>query len=406
VHPDTRTPLAVAVLAWGLCGLFCVFSLGTAVLYLSGSGDADQLLTGLALGFPVVGALVAVREPANAVGWLLLLIGVAFGFQGFVDAYVMAPDRPFAVAAAWVSNWIWNVWLYVAAAILPLLFPNGRLVTPRWRIALWIAAAALTCTLFVEMFSPGRLDVESPVPLSNPVALELPATLWSVLGLAGNVLVCLGFLLGAASLVVRRRRSYGRQRLQVTLFVYVASLALCCLLLAMVEVFASENGSAGSPAWTQAIGAVGWMGGLLLIVIGIPYAVGTAILRHQLYDIDLVVKRTVVYATLTIALAGVYLVSVLSLRLLLDPLTGTSDLAVAASTLAVAGLFRPVRRQIQQTVDRRFNRHKYDPTATVESFAGRLQHEVDLETVKADLETIVSSTVQPTRVTLWLRERP
>jgi hypothetical protein len=92
--------------------------------------------------------------------------------------------------------------------------------------------------------------------------------------------------------------------------------------------------------------------------------------------------------------------------LLLDPLTGTSDLAVAASTLAVAGLFRPVRRQIQQTVDRRFNRHKYDPTATVESFAGRLQHEVDLETVKADLETIVSSTVQPTRVTLWLRERP
>ncbi len=394
---------AVPVLAWGLCALFVLMWLATAVLYLTGSGGLDQLFAVLAVGFPVAGALIAVREPRNAVGWLLLLIGTAFGFQGFVDAYVADLDRPFVVAAAWASSWIWYVWLYVAAAILPLLFPDGRLVSPRWRFALWVGYAALTCTLVVEMFGPGPLDVESPADIPNPLALDGASAAMAALDLAGTVLVSVGFVLGAVSVVVRLRRSRGRQRQQVAWFVYVAALALCSLLLAMVEVLADQLGDPGAPDWTIVVGGVGWTCALLLIVVGYPVAVGTAILRHRLYDIDLVVKRTLVYGCLTLALAGVYLTSVLSLRLLLDPLAGTSDLAVAVSTLAVAGLFRPARRRIQHTVDRRFSRSRYDATQTIESFSARLRHEVDLEAVRTDLESVVSTTVQPTHVTLWLR---
>ncbi len=399
----TSAPRALTVLAWGLCGLFVLMWLATTVLYVTGSEALDQLFAVFALGFPVAGALVAVREPRNAVGWLLLMIGTAFGFQGLVDAYVADPDRPLVAAAAWASSWIWYVWLYVAAAILPLLFPDGRWVSRRWRFALWIGYGALACTLVVEMFRPGPLDVESPEPVHNPLGLDSLSGLISVLDVAGNALVSVGFVLGAVSVAVRLRRSRGRQRQQVTLFVYVAALALCSLLLAMVEVFAEQFGDPGTPGWTGPVGTIGWTCALLLIVVGYPVAVGTAILRHRLYDIDLVVKRTLVYGCLTLSLAGVYLVSVLSLRLLLDPVAGTSDLAVAVSTLAVAGLFRPARRRIQHAVDRRFFRSRYDPVLAVEDFSGRLRHEVDLDSVATQLRAVVDHTVRPTHVTLWVR---
>ena len=158
-----------------------------------------------------------------------------------------------------------------------------------------------------------------------------------------------------------------------------------------------------APAIPELVGAIGWTSALLLITVGIPLAVGTAILRHRLYDIDLVVKRTLVYGSLTLVLAGVYSALVVSLPVLLGPLAGAPDLAVAASTLAVAALFRPVRDRVQRAVDRRFSRRKYDAARTVESFAGRLRHEVDLSAVSSDLAVVVRDTVQPTHVSLWLR---
>ena len=396
----------VPVLAWGLCLLFVVMWLLTVALYLSGSGNLDQALVVLASGYAVVGALVAIREPRNAVGWLMLVIAISFALQGLVDVYVAEVDRPFATAAAWFSNSIWYLWLYLSTVMLPLLFPDGRLISKRWRVAFWIGIAALVCTLVSVVFAPGPLDVESPSSIPNPTGIEGAEEILSALDVAGNVLVTIGFVLGAASLVVRLRRSQGRRRQQVAWFAYVGALTGSSLLLAMVEVFADQAGDSAARGWTEVVGAIGWISALFLVTIGIPFAVGVAILRHRLYDIDVVVKRTLVYGSLTVTLAGVYLLSVLGLRVLLTPLAGTSDLAVAASTLAVAALFRPVRGRIQQLVDRRFYRHKYDATLTVESFAGRLRHEVDLDSVSTDLAAVVRETVQPTHVSLWLRGSP
>ena len=406
VHPPTRGSVAVPLLAWGLCLLFVVMWLLTLALYLSGSGEPDQVFDIVAVGYAVVGALVAVREPRNAVGWLMLAIATSFAFQGLVDVYVADVDGSFATAAAWISNSIWYLWLYLSTVMLPLLFPDGRLISTRWRVAFWIGIAALVCTLASVVLAPGPLDVESPTGIPNPTGIEGAEAIVSAVGVAGDVLVTIGFVLGAAALVVRLRRSQGRRRQQVAWFAYVAALAGVCLLLAMVEVFADEVGDPATPGWTEVVGSIGWVSALLLITIGIPSAVGIAILRHRLYDIDLVVRRTLVYGSVTLALAGVYAVTVLAMRVLLDPLAGTSDLAVAVSTLAVAALFGPVRARIQQVVDRRFYRRKYDAARTVESFAGRLRHEVDLAAVSSDLEVVVRESVQPTHVSLWLRGSP
>jgi len=403
VRQQTGRPRLVPVVAWGLCLLFVAMSPATFPLYLSGSGDLDQVFSALASGWALVGALVAVREPRNAVGWLMLAIALSFAFQGLVDAYLADPERVWVTAATWVSNCIWYLWLYLSTVMLPLLFPDGRLLSQRWRVAFWIAVAALACTFLSSAFMPGPLDADSPHPIPNPVGIDGADAVLTALSVAGDVLVTIGFALGTVSLVVRLRRSSGRPRQQVAWFGYVGALALGGLLLAMIDVFTDRAGDPGSPAWAELVGAIGWTSALLLITVGIPLAVGTAILRHRLYDIDLVVKRTLVYGSLTLVLAGVYSALVVSLPVLLGPLAGAPDLAVAASTLAVAALFRPVRDRVQRAVDRRFFRRKYDAARTVESFAGRLRHEVDLSAVSSDLTVVVRDTVQPTHVALWLR---
>jgi hypothetical protein len=157
------------------------------------------------------------------------------------------------------------------------------------------------------------------------------------------------------------------------------------------------------PGWTSFLGDVGWFVGLLGIVVGFPTAIGIAILRHRLYDIDVVINRTLVYGSLTVLLAATYFALVLGLRFLLQPITGRSDLAVAGSTLAVAALFRPLRTRIQHVVDRRFFRSRYDVEQTLDGFAGHLRHQLDLEALGDDLRDVVASTMQPAHVSLWLR---
>ena len=389
-------------LAWGSWAVFVAFSLGTVAVIVAGQADVGKAFTVLALGFATVGALVSSRVPENPVGWLLLAIAVSFAVQGFADAYVAEPGKPAAVAVAWVATWAWYLWLYGAAMFLPLLFPAGRLLSRRWRLAVWVASAALAASILSAAFGSDALDVESPAMISNPVAVGgALGEVVDILGTVSDYLAVLGFVLAVVSVVLRLRRSSGVQRQQVKWFAYVGGLAVVALLLAMIEVIAQELGVAGS--WVTVVGAVGWLSALFLIMIGLPIAVGLAILRHGLYDIDVVIKRTLVYGALTATLVTAYLGSVLLLRVALTPVAGKSELAVAGSTLAVAALFRPARARIQSVVDRRFYRSRYDATQTVQSFAGRLRHEVELDAVTYDLRTVVASTMQPVHVSLWLR---
>ena len=387
-------------LAWSLFAAFVVLVLATAGLLVAGRGG-NEYLSAFALGYPLVGALVASRQPANPVGWLLLAIGLGLALGALVDTNLASASPPAFAVSAWLSETAWYVWLTSAGVFLPLVFPNGRLVSPRWRPVLWLGLGALLAGIVGVGFEPGPLEVDSPRSLDNPLGIEAAAGFLSGLARVGDVLAAVSFLLAAASLVVRFRRSRGTERQQLKWFAYVGLVALAGLAVAMVAVLfgAQEGEEVGS--WVDVLGAVGWFVALGTIVIGIPIATGMAILRHRLYDIDVVIRRTLVYGALTATLAASYVGSVLLLQLVLSP---ESDIAIAASTLAVAALFRPAGSRIQQLVDRRFYRSKYDAAQTIEAFSARLRDEVELDTLSSDLSGVVRQTMQPAHVSLWLRD--
>ena len=391
------TARAAGWLAWSLWALFAaLLTLGLWLVW-HGPAGADQAFGVLMLGFATVGAVVASRRPRNAVGWLLLVAALTFAAQLVGEIYAYSPSYPGRAYVAWFSSWAWSVWLILGAAVLPLIFPDGRLHSRRWRPALWLALAALTATVLGAAFAPGRLDVEATV--QNPLGVGGTAgELVGALGRLADVLVGVTFALASASLVVRFCHARGVERQQLKWFAFAGLVTLGALIVALVSVWFPGG------AWRDTLGAIGWFTFLFASMLGIPAATGIAILRHRLYDIDVVINRTLVYGALTVMLVVTYLVSVLVLRLVLSPVTGKSDLAVAGSTLAVAALVRPLRARIQATVDHRFYRARYDATRTLEAFSGRLRHELDLDTVGADLSRVVSETVQPVQVSLWLRE--
>jgi hypothetical protein len=395
------------LLAWSLFGLFAALTAATVAMVVAGWASGDQVLVVLCSGYAVVGALVASREPRNAVGWLMLTIAVSFAATSFTDSYISRAGHPGEVWAAWVSSWGWNVWLYVASGILPFLFPDGRLVSPRWRYGLWLGIFTLVASLVSTMFQPGPLDVDTPGTLTNPIGVDaLPTRLVSDINGLGNFVAAAVVILAGASLVVRLRKSRGRAREQVKWFVYVGAVAVTALSLALLDVINQSIYGNHPPAWSAVVGSIGWFGTLVTLVIGFPAAIGIAILRHRLYGIDVVINRTLVYGSLTVMLAATYFALVIGLRFVLRPVTGESDLAVAASTLAVAALFRPMRARVQHAVDRRFFRSHYDAERTLEGFAAQLRSELDLASLGADLREVVSSTMHPEHVSLWLRSNP
>ena len=388
-----------AVLAWTLFATFLAIILTLVGLVASGRGG-DDLFILLAFGYPLVGAVVASRQPANAVGWLLLVVGIVLAFGATADTNVRSASAPAFALSAWFSDWSFHVWIPLCLLFLPLVFPNGRLVAQRWRPVLWLAVIALLLSGVGAAFEPGPLEVDSPRTVDNPVGIEGAGGLLSVVATAGDVLVAASFLLAAASLVVRFRRSRGTERQQLKWFAFVALVALAGLALAMVQVlFGAEEGEQGA-GLVDVVGAVGWFTALTAIVIGIPIATGMAILRHRLYDIDVVIRRTLVYGALTATLVGSYVGGVLLLQLVLSP---ESDIAIAGSTLAVAAFVRPARRRIQDLVDRRFYRSRYDAALTLEGFGARLRDEVDLDALGGELRAVVGHAMQPAHVSLWLR---
>ncbi len=342
----------------------------------------------------ITGSMVAARAPRSSIGWLVLGQGVGAGVIVALGAYSAVGVRgshaalPGQQLAALVGQILSTLVVFGVTGMLLLLFPTGRPLTPRWTPLAWlfgvvVTTAALSTSL---LSSTAGLDVTNAYQVHGRLAdlLRTANTLTELLG-PPALLLC------AVSLVLRLRRSRGVQRQQLKLFTYCAAAAGAGLGLSI----------AAGGLWSDAAFLVGAAGVVLM-----PVSAAIAILRHGLYDIDVVINRTLVYGALTAVLVATYLVSVLAFRAVLDPLTGTSDLAVAVSTLAVAALFRPLRSRIQAAVDRRFYRQHYDAVRTLEAFNGRLRHEVDLESLGIELRSVVHETMQPSHVTLWLRSEP
>jgi hypothetical protein len=375
-------------LAWGLWGLAVALVVaGLAVspgLIASGWAGAQAVL---GLTFITVGAYLAGRRPANAVGWLLLGWGMVMAFGSFVGAYV---DRgvvrdpgsvPGAAWAAWAEGVVWHP-AFGLLAFLLLLFPHGRLPSPRWRPFAYLTVAAYLTLSLSAAFSPGAVELYYP-EVTPPVRLAVAGLADIVFGwlLPGQLLLLATALV---SLVLRLRRATGEERQQLKWFVYTV--------VTVVLLFATTTLALGS--------------GYLFPLFGlIPVSVAVAVFKFRLYEIDRLINRTLVYGLLTALLAGVYAGGVFFLGWLLDPAVGESELAVAASTLAVAALFQPARRRLQAVVDRRFDRRRYDAARTVERFSGRLRDQVDLDTLSAELLGVVDRTVQPSSASLWLRRR-
>jgi hypothetical protein len=388
-------------LAWVLFALYVGLQAATLWVIWDGPDGAGDAIGAVVLGYAFVGALVASRHPRRPVGWLLLAIALVFSIDMFGESYAYySPDAPGYLAVVTISSLAFSVWVFLAAIVLPLVFPDGQLLSGRWRRVAWIGAAVFVVSLVGAALVPRRLDLPAGVEdrvVLNPLGVSgTAADIATVLGQTAEALLGVGLVVAVVSLVLRFRRSHGTERQQLKWVVYVCLMAMTGLALAVL--------GGVLPVWGDLVGGIGWFTFMLSLLIGIPVAIGIAILRHRLFDIDVVINRTLVYGSLTATLALSYLGLVLLLRLVLDPLAGQSDLAVAASTLAVAALVRPLRSRIQTVVDRRFYRSRYDASRTLEGFAGRLRDELDLDTLGVDLRRVVDETMQPAHVSLWLRE--
>jgi hypothetical protein len=381
------------IAAWALLAIYVALAAAAVALVVFQGASADALGALGFAGFAGVGTLIALRRPNNAVGWLLLTIAITFAGGEVGMDYVEEASNPARVSVAWMMSWSEYVWFWLAVVFLPLLFPHGRLPSRRWRPALWLGGAGLALGAVGSALTPGPFELREGSRIDNPLGVD--GGVPEALGLISTLAQVIAVVLAAASLVVRFRRARGVERQQLKWFAYVGFLALACLSIAMV----GNSLSGGDAPALTALAVVGWLTGLTLVGLGLPAATGLAILRHRLYDVDVVIRRTLVYAALTITLGATYL----GLVLLVGLAVGRSGFAVAVSTLAVAALFRPALGRIQAVVDRRFYRRRYDAARTLEAFGLRLRDELDLEALAADLRGVVDQTVQPAHVSLWLR---
>jgi len=393
-------PAAGRALFWGGVAIAVV----TLVLMVAGRGPVDELLPlAAALGYIAVGRLLMARRPDNAVSWVIATIGVVLALTSATDCLLKTarPGDPELLLqlAALLNAFIWTLWLWVLVAIaLPLLFPDGRLPSRRWRWIAWAGVAGTLIGTLSTLLAPGAIDPDAAQRIVNPFGSEGAHDAITTLDAFGNVLQAVALLGGVAAVVVRLRRSHGIEHQQLKWFAYVAAVAASGLLFAILT-----SSIGGGAHWGYIVAPVGWFTALAMVGFGIPAATGLAVLRYRLYEIDVVIRRTLIYAGLTATLAAAYLGGVLLLQLALDPVTSGSNLAVAVSTLAVAALFRPALARIQAGVDHRFYRRRYDAALTLEEFSARLREQVDLEALGGELREVVRDTMQPEHVSLWLR---
>ena len=382
--------------AWSLVALTPVTAIVSAALQRAHdpnyptAGEVGVFFAAMAFGlvFGVTGALIASRAPRNPIGWLFLAVAGLTGATGLAEsvrnvALSANPESLLGRVAASFANSSWVLLVLLPGTLVALLFPEGRLPgrSWRWRVVGWAAVIAVVTMYLDLLLGPGPLDDAPEIvnPLGQP---WVPLLAWVVVP---ALLISLGG--GVTAAVVRMRRGTGVVRQQMRWFVFAAAALVASL------VIASVAGGLGVPGED-------FFNGVVLLAVGLfPVATAVAILRYRLYDIDRLISRTVSYAVLTGLLAVPYLVIVS----IVSRIVAGSSAGVAAATLAVAALFNPLRRRVQATVDRRFNRSRYDAARTVEAFTARLREQVDLDSLRAELVAIVHQTMQPATVSLWLR---
>jgi hypothetical protein len=342
----------------------------------------------LRLSFATIGLILTLRRPANPIGWLYAAAGLVWSLEvpwvPWVERLV-ASGRPLPVAAQLVAvlqGFAWAPAIALGLTLPFLLLPDGRLRSPRWRVVVATAVTGAAMVVVASSLAPIRLG---ELPIDNPLGLTGPAgTAATVAFGIGLALHLLSLPAALASLVLRFRAASGVERQQLR---WVAAGAIT----AVVGLLAT-NALFGTAPVVVAIFA--------LTVTCVPGAVAVAVLRYRLWDLDRLVSRTVTYAAVTALLVVPYLLIVPAVSRLVE---GSSSLAVAAATLAAAACFQPLRRRVQDLVDRRFNRRRYNAARTVEAFAARLREQIDLDALNAELLTVIDQTVQPTQVSLWLR---
>jgi hypothetical protein len=379
---------AAAWVAWAVCALSLAlttlcFILMALILRLDTPVYFFWLyLTVIAMGYSVIGAIIASRLPNQPIGWICCAIGFIAAVDHLGGEYavyaVLARSEalPGSQAMLWLQSWLWMLFVGLLVFLL-LLFPTGRLPSSRWRPFAWVSVAMISvAVIWSSIISP---DVRPDAPPS-PVQLSV---------------LLLG-LVAAASVVVGRRGARGVERQQIKWLLYAGAIFFAGPTFQItVSYVVRVEGS-----WAL------WVGNFLGVVsgLGVPVAIGFAILRYRLYEIDTLINRTLVYGSLTATLVALYFGVIVVLQRLFVLLTGQqSTLAVVASTLLIAALFTPFRHRIQSFIDRRFYRRKYDARKTLEAFSAKLRNETDLESLNNDLVGVVRETMQPAHASLWLR---
>jgi hypothetical protein len=397
-----------AWLVWSLYGLvICLSTIwsGVGLLSQGGSRNALYLLSEALISlvapvvFAIVAALIVSRQPRNTIGWVLMVPVGLYVVGGPIASYIenLAPSSPEPTVPillmVWFNTWNWLL-LIIPLLYIPLLFPNGKPPTPRWR---WVGVVGIAwAALFVVLATLPRqinanttpnLVFDNPIGVLGKVTVEWLVGVW-IVGLLALTVAC------AVALFVRYRRANETEREQIKWLLYA-----CAVFLVVYVV-----GFAGGLGDTASLGGYIWGVFFGLSVITLPAAIGIAILRYRLYDIDVVINRTLVYGPLTATLVALYFGGIVLLQRIFVLLTGQqSTLAVVASTLLIAALFNPLRRRIQSFIDRRFYRRKYDARKTLDAFSAKLRDETDLNALSDDLVGVVRETMQPAHVSLWLR---
>ena len=388
---DSSFPLGIG----GRIVVIAIVAVALAIGFTSGTGLFE------AAPYGVVGGFLAIRRPGNPIGWLLLAGAWSFALSSFTvpatateltSGAVPAPVLALAVIQAASGGG-----MLILLLAITVVFPSGRIPSGRWGQVARLAIAAVVVLSVVILFAPtisvNVEGVQSGGAIANPLAVAPAWPAWILVSQGGGPIALVLTAAGIIAMFVRLRRARGVERAQLRWLVWSLGFIVLGFVVGLVGASTLENGLNGL-VWVPAIIAFSLP----------PVAIAIAVLRYRLYEIDRLISRTISWAAVTVILGACFVLVILAAQALIAPVAGSNELAVAGSTLLVAALFQPIRRRVQRLVDRRFNRARYDAEATISAFAGRLRDEVDLEQLRVEILATVTRTVEPSSISLWLRE--